>query len=66
VIDWVLELRRTVGIAHTLKDVGVGAEHAERIAKEAINDPSAGGNPVPLDVPKLAHLFRNAATGALA
>jgi len=66
VIDWVLELRSTVGIAHTLQDVGVGAEHADRIAKEAINDPSAGGNPVPLDVPKLARLFRNAATGTLA
>ncbi|MEX2649976.1 MAG: iron-containing alcohol dehydrogenase [Alphaproteobacteria bacterium] len=66
VIDWVLELRRTVGIEHTLKDLGVGPEHAERIAAEAIKDPSAPTNPVPLDVGKLASLFRNAAEGVLA
>jgi len=66
VIDWVLELRQTIGIEHTLKDLGVGAEHAGRIAPEAARDPSAPSNPVPLDEVKLATLFRNAAEGRLA
>ncbi|MBM3584180.1 MAG: iron-containing alcohol dehydrogenase [Alphaproteobacteria bacterium] len=66
VIDWVLELRQTIGIEHTLKDLGVGAEHAGRIAPEAARDPSAPSNPVPLDEAKLATLFRNAAEGRLA
>jgi alcohol dehydrogenase class IV len=65
VIDWVLELRRTIGIAHTLADIGVGPEHAERIAPLAEKDPSAGTNPVPLDVPTLTRLFRDAAQGIL-
>ncbi len=66
VVDWVLELRRTIGIEHTLKDLGVGAEHAGRIAVEAAKDPSAPTNPVPLDAPKLERLFRDAAEGVLA
>lgn len=66
VIDWVLDLRQTIGIEHTLKGLGVGAEHAERIAAEAALDPSAPSNPVPLDEAKLARLFRNAAEGVLA
>jgi alcohol dehydrogenase class IV len=66
VIDWVLELRQTIGIEHTLKDLGVGPEHAGRIAPEAARDPSAPSNPVPLDEAKLATLFRDAAEGRLA
>jgi hypothetical protein len=66
VVDWVLDLRQRIGIEHTLKDLGVGPEHAERIAAEAINDPSASSNPVPLDGAKLAKLYRDAAEGVLA
>ncbi|MSP83744.1 MAG: iron-containing alcohol dehydrogenase [Alphaproteobacteria bacterium] len=65
VIDWVLELRRTIGIAHTLKDIGVGPEHADRIAPLALKDASAGTNPIPLDVGNLTRLFHDAAEGNL-
>jgi alcohol dehydrogenase class IV len=45
VIDWVLELRETLGIPHRLGEIGVGERQLDRIAEMAEQDPSAGGNP---------------------
>jgi alcohol dehydrogenase class IV len=65
VIDWVLELRRQVGIPHTLAEIGVREEHVESFAPMAANDLCAGGNPVPVGVPEMATLYRNAVRGVL-
>jgi alcohol dehydrogenase class IV len=63
VLQWVLELRRTIGVPNTLSDLGMGHEHVETFAKQAFDDPSTGGNPLAMDVPKFATLYRNCIDG---
>ena len=48
VMRWILELRQQIGIPNTLADLGVREEHANSFAPQAFNDPSTGGNPVPM------------------
>ena len=47
--DWVLALREELKIPNTLRDIGVDDKQLERLAEMAAVDPTAGGNPVPLD-----------------
>jgi len=65
-LAWVLEFRRELGIPHTLAEIGVSADKAPIIGREAEIDPSAGGNPVPVDAAKLERIFRAAVQGDLA
>jgi alcohol dehydrogenase class IV len=65
VIRWVVDLRRQIGIPHTLAELGVTEAHADEFAPEAIQDPCAGGNPAPLDVAGYAALYRQAISGQL-
>lgn len=65
-LDWTLELRRRFDIPHTLADLGVEAGDLDRLAEMAAADPTAGANPVPLDVTKLRQLFEDAFGGTLA
>jgi alcohol dehydrogenase len=62
---YVLELRRDVGIPHTLEGLRVGNERAGLIAEMAIVDPTAGGNPVPLDLAGARQIFDMALAGKL-
>ena len=48
-LDWILELRESLGIPHSLGDLDVPAEDADRIAAMAEADPSAAGNPTTFD-----------------
>jgi alcohol dehydrogenase class IV len=64
-LDWVLTLRRTIGIPHTLAELGIGDDRAEEIGRLAAQDPSASGNPVPLDAAALRTLFLDAVHGRL-
>jgi alcohol dehydrogenase class IV len=61
----VLEMRRTLGIPHTLAAIGVSTGNAEIIGREAAIDPSAAGNPIPLDAVILERIFRSAVAGGL-
>jgi alcohol dehydrogenase class IV len=65
VLDWVLALRREIGIPNTLADIGVKEEHIPELAPMAALDPSCGGNPLPVDATNLAALYRDAITGTL-
>jgi alcohol dehydrogenase class IV len=65
-LAWVLEFRRELAIPHTLAEIGVNADKAPLIGREAQIDPCAGGNPVPLDAAKLERIFRAAVLGKLA
>ena len=47
---FVLNLRQQVGVPHTLGELGVDAARSKEIAAMAIQDPSAGGNPVQFDL----------------
>jgi alcohol dehydrogenase len=64
-IAWVLELRRTVGIPHTLADLGVEAARLDELVAMAIIDPTAAGNPVPLTKAAARRLFEAAISGDL-
>ena len=63
--DWVLELRRTLGIPHSLAEIGVDVGKASVIGEQAARDPSAAGNPTPVDAATLERIFRAAVTGEL-
>ena len=65
VMSWVLELRQTIGIPHTLAEIGVDDRDADRIGAMAAVDPTAGGNPVPVDAAALKEIFLNALSGRL-
>jgi alcohol dehydrogenase class IV len=66
VLGWVLELRRTIGIPHTLAEVGVRAEHAKQFAPQALQDPSTGGNPLPMTEADFERLYLKCIRGELA
>ena len=62
-LAWVLALRAELGVAHTLREIGVDAGQAELIAAMAVEDPSAGGNPVVLDMVATRRIFDAAMAG---
>ena len=64
-LDWLLELREATGIPHTLAGLEVGDEKIDLIVEMAPKDPTAGGNPVPLDKRAARTIFRRALEGRL-
>ncbi len=62
---FVLTLRNDIGIPHTLKGLNVGDEKAKLVAEMAIVDPTAGGNPITLDVRGARRIFDAALQGDL-
>jgi alcohol dehydrogenase class IV len=64
-IDWVLELRRQIGIPHTLAGLKVGPERFDELAAMAAVDPTAGSNPVKVGPRELKGLYENALAGTL-
>ena len=58
-----LELRKEVGIPHTLSGLKVDGARETLIAEMAIVDPTAGGNPVPLDLAGARAIFQAALSG---
>jgi alcohol dehydrogenase class IV len=65
-LDWVLELRRRLGIPHALGELGVTAEDVERLAAMAEADPSAGGNPRRFDAAGAREVLEAALAGKIA
>ncbi|MFZ0488265.1 MAG: iron-containing alcohol dehydrogenase, partial [Arenicellales bacterium] len=65
VLDWILELRETIGIPHTLADLGVTEAQVDELTATAVVDPAGGTNPVPLNESNLAQLYRDAISGTL-
>ena len=64
-LAFVLKMREDIGVPHTLGELGVDDSKAGLIAEMAIVDPSAGGNPVPLDLKGAAAIFLAASQGRL-
>jgi alcohol dehydrogenase len=62
-LDWVLELRAATGVPHTLAGLNVGDDRIDLIVAMAVNDPTAPGNPVPLDKRAARTIFRRALEG---
>jgi hypothetical protein len=64
-LAWILEFRRELQIPHSLAEIGVSIDQSAIIGREAAIDPSAGGNPLPVDAAQLEHIFRAAVNGTL-
>nr|WP_298374642.1 iron-containing alcohol dehydrogenase [uncultured Halomonas sp.] len=65
VIDWVLDLRERLGIAHTLAELGIDATQADKVGQMAVKDPSAASNPVPFDANQYRDILISAVEGRL-
>ena len=65
-LDWVLALRRKLGVPHTLAAFEVRRDQGDLIAEMAIHDPTAGGNPVALTKDAARRIFEAAASGVVA
>ncbi|MDA0661511.1 MAG: iron-containing alcohol dehydrogenase [Proteobacteria bacterium] len=65
VMEWVLALRRTLGIPHSFAEAGVPEDDADALAAAAAKDPTAPGNPVPVDAAALKGIFLDCVSGNL-
>jgi alcohol dehydrogenase class IV len=65
VLGWTLDIRKQLGIPHTLAEIGVPADRARDIGAMALADPSSSGNPIPLTADDYAQVFRTACAGDL-
>lgn len=63
---WVLDLRREFDIPMTAATLGVDGNRLAELSDMAANDPTAGGNPIPVGAPEMRKMFDASMTGALA
>jgi alcohol dehydrogenase len=56
-LDWVLAFRESLGVPDKLAALGVGTDRIDQMVAMALEDPSAGGNPVTLTVENTRALF---------
>ena len=66
VVRWILDLRNTLNIPHTLRDLGVPDDRFDDLAAMAAADPCAPENPVSVGEAELGQLFQDAFEGRLA
>jgi alcohol dehydrogenase class IV len=65
-LNAVLDLRKTTGVPHDLGDLGVDGSRVETIVEMSLEDPTAGGNPLPLTKEGSRKLFEAALKGDVA
>lgn len=65
VLDWILNLRQSIGIPHTLADTAVDPAGLDNIAAAAVEDPSAASNPLPLQQSDYLRILEAAMRGQL-
>jgi alcohol dehydrogenase len=65
-LDFVLRLRRDLGIPHTIDKIGVDDARFDEMAAMAVVDPTAGGNPRRLTVADARDLYERAYEGRVA
>jgi alcohol dehydrogenase class IV len=64
-LDWVLALRAETGVPHTLADFKVDTNKFDLMSRMSPKDPTAGGNPIPIDEASCRKLFEAAHAGKL-
>jgi alcohol dehydrogenase class IV len=65
VVTWILDLRKKLGVPHTLGELGVKEADAKAIAADAVRDPTAGSNPRALSEADFERLILAAIRGDL-
>jgi len=66
VLDWVMALRKEIGIPHTLAELNVDDSKLDKMVADAVADPTAPTNPRHLDADSARKLYRQALEGTLA
>jgi alcohol dehydrogenase class IV len=66
VLDWVLALRKELGVPHSLADLGVKEDRIDEMAAMAVDDPTAASNPVKMQAADFAKVMRAAVRGDVA
>ncbi|GAB6260963.1 iron-containing alcohol dehydrogenase [Photobacterium sp. CCB-ST2H9] len=64
-LHWVLDFRAELKIPQTLAEIDITIEEAQRVGEMAVQDPSAGGNPVAFSAEEYSQIFVDAVTGRL-
>ncbi len=64
-IEYILNLRETLKIPHTLQEIGINEENGREIGKMAFKDPSTATNAKLVNAQDLEKLFRAAVNGNL-
>jgi len=64
-LDWIVALRAEIGVPHTLAGLNISDDRLDAIAAMAVEDPTAAGNPIPLDKRAARTIFRRALEGRL-
>lgn len=65
-VRWVLQLRKQLGIPHSLSEIGLDADAAAWVGEQALADISSSDtNARPLDAGDYSQIFRNAVHGQL-
>jgi alcohol dehydrogenase class IV len=64
-LEWVLALRSELNVPHTLAGLKVGPERFDEMAAMAPDDPTAGGNPVPISAESSRRLYEKALAGTI-
>jgi alcohol dehydrogenase class IV len=64
-LDWVLTMRESLGIPHTLNEIGIGAQEAAKVGEMAVIDGSAGTNPIAFSAADYSRIFVTAVDGLL-
>ncbi len=64
-LNWVLALRKEIGIPHTLAHLGVKEADLDTLVPMAVEDPSTGGNPRPAGAAEMRQMFVKAIRGEL-
>jgi alcohol dehydrogenase len=62
-LDWVLALRRDLGVPHTLEGLKIDARRFDEMSAMAPEDPTAGGNPVLITRESARKLYEDALAG---
>ena len=58
IIKWITNLKKEMNIPHSLSDMGVKLGDEKNLSKLAFEDPSTGGNPLPMSVENFKDLIK--------
>ena len=64
-LNWVLTIRDELAIPHNLAAIGIDDAKSETVAGMAVEDPSAGGNPISFSEEQYKDIFVAAVNGSL-
>lgn len=64
-LDWIVSLRSQLNIPNTLAEIGLDDSRLDELAAMAVDDPSAGGNPIPCTVESMKAILVASLKGKL-